>query len=384
MNLRKNLGRVASTIVATALLASVATVPAFAAEIGDGVATSADNNIKIKQDIDVSGAEDANNPEVIFTYKIEANTDTNGSDSSLPVYAGIMPTGQTGDWTVQSVFDGTETKSGTVVSDTFEIDFTNVAWSGVGVYRYKLTQSNDNKAVDLDDNTVRYLDVYVGNADTGAGYKVMHYVLSTDGKLIYDKDGDGDNTYDHGTKSGGFTADYDTYTLTVKKYVTGDMGNKNDDFAFTVKFTNLPDGVKVYNGTTNVDGDVTGTLSDGETITITGIPAVGKDGNAVSYVVSEKFATNLGYSTEYEVNANINAWDGTNATNPTSKPDGTDTTMTAASQDMNADETNCIEFNNSRNSSTPTGIVMNIAPYALLVVVAVAGCFVFLRKRNED
>ena len=31
MNLRKNLGRVASTIVATALLASVATVPAFAA-----------------------------------------------------------------------------------------------------------------------------------------------------------------------------------------------------------------------------------------------------------------------------------------------------------------------------------------------------------------
>lgn len=84
------------------------------------------------------------------------------------------------------------------------------------------------------------------------------------------------------------------------------------------------------------------------------------------------------------MNANINAWNGTNATNATSKTEGTDTTMTAASQNMKADETNCIEFNNSRNSSTPTGIVMNVAPYALLVVVAVAGCFVFLRKRNED
>ena len=39
---------------------------------------------------------------------------------------------------------------------------------------------------------------------------------------------------------------------------------------------------------------------------------------------------------------------------------------------------------NTRSTTTPTGIVMNVAPYALLVVVAVAGCFVFLRKRNED
>ena len=43
MNLRKNLGRVASTIVATALLASVATVPAFAATT-EQIQTSTEGN----------------------------------------------------------------------------------------------------------------------------------------------------------------------------------------------------------------------------------------------------------------------------------------------------------------------------------------------------
>ena len=41
-------------------------------------------------------------------------------------------------------------------------------------------------------------------------------------------------------------------------------------------------------------------------------------------------------------------------------------------------------FINTRDAVSPTGIVMNVAPYALLVVVAAAGCFVFMRKRRED
>ena len=51
---------------------------------------------------------------------------------------------------------------------------------------------------------------------------------------------------------------------------------------------------------------------------------------------------------------------------------------------MSTSATNVIEFNNNKESVTPTGIVMNVAPYVLLVVVAAAGCFVFLRKRRED
>lgn len=57
-------------------------------------------------------------------------------------------------------------------------------------------------------------------------------------------------------------------------------------------------------------------------------------------------------------------------------------TGTTSSDVQNDNPTHTIT--NTRSTTTPTGIVMNVAPYALLVVVAVAGCFVFLRKRNED
>ena len=43
-----------------------------------------------------------------------------------------------------------------------------------------------------------------------------------------------------------------------------------------------------------------------------------------------------------------------------------------------------MNYTNTREAVSPTGLIMDIAPYALLVVVAAAGCFVFLRKRRED
>lgn len=386
MKLNKTFGRVATTLVATAMMASLA-APAYAASMkADGVVETSDTFITLTQTIDVTGAEDANNPHVTFTYKIEGNSNTTGANASLPVHTGIKPTNVDGEWTVQAEFDGTETKDNDLVSDTFTIDFENVQWAGVGVYRYTLTQSNDNKAVNLDTNPTRYLDVYVGNDDTTGGYKVLYYVLTTDGSLTFSSSDDGD-TYDHGNKSAGFTADYDTYTLTVKKYVTGDMGSKNDSFDFTVNFGNLPAGVEVSvgSGAAVSSNVVTKALQDGQTITIKGIPAVGSDGESVTYTVSEKFATNKGYSTQYEVNTVSTAWNGgTDAQNANNAMSGNDTVMTAAAQNMVANNDNCIEFNNSRNSVTPTGIVMNVAPYALLVVIAAAGCFVFLRKRRED
>ena len=41
-----------------------------------------------------------------------------------------------------------------------------------------------------------------------------------------------------------------------------------------------------------------------------------------------------------------------------------------------------VAFVNTKNATTPTGIVMNIAPYVLMVAVAAVLAVVFLRKRN--
>ena len=48
---------------------------------------------------------------------------------------------------------------------------------------------------------------------------------------------------------------------------------------------------------------------------------------------------------------------------------------------MTADNTTAT-ITNTKNAVSPTGIMMDIAPYAVLVVIAAAGCFIFLRKRH--
>ena len=55
-----------------------------------------------------------------------------------------------------------------------------------------------------------------------------------------------------------------------------------------------------------------------------------------------------------------------------------------ATTDVEAKANEELIFTNTRNAVSPTGLIMDIAPYVLLVVVAAAGCFVFLRKRRED
>lgn len=383
MNLNKTFGRVATTLVAATMLASVSAVPVFAAEIdSDGVVAGDGDVVTIKQKIDMTGAVDASVPSVTFTYSVAANGTLTGADSSVPAYKGIT----NGVTATTAVFGDDDTKgSDGFVTETFDVDFSGVTWTGVGVYRYKLTYAKDNAAVTVPENDALYLDVYVGNDDEG-GYKVLYYVLTSDGSnLNYNED---TGAYNYQSKTDSFTADYDTYSLTVKKYITGDMATLSDEFDFEIEFTNLPAGVQLKKDTTDIEGDddssITATLGNEDTVAISGIPALTKDGAPVSYTVSEQFATSKGYNTKYEVNTNVAEWQGTGAEEIEGVDEDGTTTMTSRSQNMSTSATNVIEFNNNKESVTPTGIVMNVAPYVLLVVVAAAGCFVFLRKRRED
>lgn len=62
-------------------------------------------------------------------------------------------------------------------------------------------------------------------------------------------------------------------------------------------------------------------------------------------------------------------------------------TGSITSYDGNADIVDVqVDYTNTRDIDdvTPTGVIMNVAPYVLMVVIAAAGCFVFLRKRRDD
>ena len=141
--------------------------------------------------------------------------------------------------------------------------------------------------------------------------------------------------------------------LTISKTVAGNQGDKTKDFTFTIKVDGA-DGEKYYvNGTTTLvsgtPADIT--LKNGESVTIYGLSEDDE------YTVTETDYTADGYTTTI---------DGT---------EGREKSGTISA------DTN-VAFVNTKNATTPTGIVMNIAPYVLMVAVAAVLAVVFLRKRN--
>ena len=402
MKLNKTFGRIATTLVATAMLASVAAVPAFAVENGgvitgtDGAAIQAitfNKTLRLPIDVDI--------PTVTFTFSLDAPTrpvDENATDANssqtIPVEAG------TGNWNETVSFssddenlaeDGTTTKT-----VTKEVSFDVPTFSAAGVYKYLLTEDTLT-----DDNTSAALSDFTQSDVTRAVYFFVENVEIDDqskpvvtGAIISDSDSfttvaadktdtivnyymlEGDPDDDKPDEE----PDVKANDLTITKKVDGDMGNKNEEFEFSIVVGTSGSG-KTYNYFINgkeaetpiAAGDEIPNvmLSHDDTIRITGLSA----GESVS--ITEDAANNdgsmnsAGYTTTYQV------------TQGQATPGKTITTGLATGSDGKTISTT-VTFTNIRNAVSPTGLIMDIAPYVLLVVAAAAGCFVFLRTRRED
>ena len=218
-----------------------------------------------------------------------------------------------------------------------------------------------------DTTSTRYIDVYV--VDTDGTLSVNNYILHNGTGVP----GDGDEGA-YNDKATGFTNTYATQNVTLTKQVEGNMGDKSKDFTFTVTITSAG-GAKTYTidgadagtitttkqGDTEVyTGSATVELCDDETVTIKGL-SVGDTYQIIETAVD-------GYETKYTTSGQDSA----------AATSGNDTGA------LTTTNSTAVIFYNISDASTPTGIVMDIAPYILLVVVAAAGCFVFLRKRRED
>lgn len=203
----------------------------------------------------------------------------------------------------------------------------------------------------------------------------------------------------------------------VVKKVDGAMGNYNDDFEFTVTLTTqkrnknykaylekldettneweqitgegitnpitITANAEVTAGTsTEYQGTATINLSHNERLRIAGVSATAGEGAdnvpADTYAAKEKDYKDTGYTTKIDRPGTMT--DVTTATNGYYDSES----MTFTKDASGAKDTNVATFTNTRNAVSPTGLAMNVAPYALLVVVAAGACFVFLRKRRED
>ena len=251
------------------------------------------------------------------------------------------------------------TDSGTSVSKDVTVTFPADLFTSVGIYRYKITHTipaNTGVVAASSSPTTRYLDVFVQNKAGGTGLEVAYFVLASNANNTA-------SSTSYTEKSDGFQNTYNSHTLTIKKEVTGNQGNRNQDFYFPITITNSEGTTKKYNytktggtGTFTSETSQTISLKHGETIEITGLTA--QD----TYNVSEIAAD--GYTTTYKIGT------------------GSETSDTSALTDtITADRT--ITFINTKNANTHTGVILTFMPYILMILAGFVVASLFLRRKRR-
>lgn len=160
-----------------------------------------------------------------------------------------------------------------------------------------------------------------------------------------------------------------THDITIGKTVSGNQGDKNKVFNFTVTVNGASgEKYKVVKGDNVLKALVSGNsetyqLKHGETIKITGLT------ENDSYTVVETEADADGYTTTYarDDEKTIEKNDAEGNKIQVVIADGATYTVT-----------------NDRDVTTPTGIVLSFAPYILLVALAGVFGVLFLRRKKEE
>ena len=419
MKLNKTFGRIATTLVATVMLASVAVVPAMAEPEKVNGAITSDGYYDDTTDAGIDTFSftkelempvDVDEPTVTFNFTLSPDNPVRNEiasdeqQKSADVKAGL------GSATGTAAFNGneeytavdydndpqtpatTQKASATVTIDVSSLIGTDAnKISEPGVYKYKLEESEtvNSTGANASDFTTSQLDrtvyLFVERIDerlvvTG----VELYSDNIDGSTPNPDKTDSVLNY-YMLKGNPDEPDPDNpptpvaNDMTIEKVVDGTMGNKSEDFTFsftvnsdttnkTFNYVVTTDGVPGDEQTATASNPVTSIkLSDGDTIKITGL-------TGTDMVTVEETDNGEGYTTSYQVTNGQLVSNENKAENVSLAKDTDNTTPISTT----------ITFTNTREAVSPTGLIMDIAPYALLVVVAAAGCFVFLRKRRED
>lgn len=336
---------------------------------------------------------EANVPNVSFKYAVTAGKAQKATAGHSAVLAGVdadkVTMAGVGTDTANTIAfkqgDATVQDANALVKDynkstekyakkTATLDFSACHFTQPGVYRYVITESGTNQAVTNDADATRTVDVYVQETDDG---------LSVAGYVLHAAD---DAVASNGTnpagKSQGFTNAYDTSNLTIRKEVNGNQGSRDKYFKFTVKITGAVEGT-VYNVvTTGADSTVVSNSATDATYVGKTNPTsitVGKGGSAsVDFYLhhgQQVVIQGIAKDTKYDVSevaedyvsqpaGVVNYKDGVNGT--------------VASDDLKT------SYLNTREGAIPTGVMMTVAPFAVVTLLGGAGAVTMTMKKKRQ
>lgn len=325
----------------------------------------------------------ANVPNATFEFTITAGGAVSANKGNPAIYAGIGNPTVTpvsfnpGDSTTEGKPDDPSATTYKYAKKQVNVDFSSVSFNSPGIYRYIITEkASGQNGIANDTTATRTLDVHVSYApDSNDRLVVSGYTLypgtKTDAVKVSEEN-----------KDDGFTNTYTTNNLTLSKTVSGNQGDRDKYFAFTVEITGAVAGT-VYtvdlndaDGKPNVDGV---TQTNAETLTATDgtVTAIYylKHGQSIkiqgltedtTYKITETDYSTDGYTTSYTVDGQE---DGNNDLINNGKTMGT------------SDHT--VAFTNAKEGTVPTGILLETAPYIGLGVAVIAGLALLFATRRR-
>ena len=323
----------------------------------DTPATIADNTVTIKTTLTVTDSS-VKSPYAKVTYTASNDvTEVTGTADNVEIKKGVgTPT------IADAVFTAGASTTGTEFEVSPAVSFSGISFSEPGVYRYKITcalDTSSDPAVKIKDAevTTKYLDVYIYDNNGTLEYagSVLH-----NSDEVPARDG---TTPAEAQKTDGLKLEYETTDLTVKKQVTGNQGNKNKAFPFTVEVQGINGtvfNVKIgdQESTATVENGkatITANLKHDDTIVVSGI------GKNSKYTVTE--TDNGDYTTSYTI-GNADA-----------------VKETTTGEQTLADSTT-VTFENHREGTIPTGVILDSAPFILIIGLA-AAALIFTAARKK-
>ena len=293
-----------------------------------------------------------------------------------------------------------------VATKTLMVNFDGVKFDDPGIYRYVITATTTGAVIDQTQS--RYLDVWVKKNLAGDN-KLVGMVLHSDEGLSVSG-----TPATEASKVGSFDAisSQKSLNLTIKHYADGKQASKLESYEYTVTFTG---GIKGSTGTytlagatpvtftfSSTDGSYTSTfkLNNGQSMVFKCLPdGIGYTAkvsdDSQKTMIAEGLTTRVNFEQDYSdivATGEKGTASDDHTGETTADTAGQEIAVSAANAttslysivDTNLTTNTTIGFTVYKDGTIPTGVILTVAPYAVLLVAGFFGLIIFMKKRKEE